>query len=100
MILIANIEFSKPLSISEAQIAFDEFRETALPGTEWGLTMYNLRPGDNGVLNIDIEIENADDIETAQEKLDQFRENILPSDNYGVTIWGLQPISNTPSPSM
>jgi hypothetical protein len=91
MLLIANIEFPGSVtSLNQAQNAFDAFREATLPGTEWGLSMYNLHQAEDGTFLINIEIDGVEDIEIAHERLDDFREALLPSRDYGITIWGMQ----------
>ncbi|TLX15906.1 hypothetical protein [Rhizobium sp. MHM7A] len=87
----AEIQFKNAVSqrLSVVSDLFDNFRESALPGTEWGLTMSNLREVDAGSFAIDIEVEGADTLEDAQIKLDNFREAISMSSEYGIVIWNL-----------
>lgn len=88
----AEIEFKNAASqlLSVVSDLFDKFRESALPGTEWGLTMSNLREVDAGSFAIDIEVEGADTLEDAQLKLENFREARSLSSEYGIVVWNLQ----------
>lgn len=88
----AEVEFKNTPAQRLAIISdlFDRFRESALPGTEWGLTMSNLREVEPGSFAVDIEVEDAETLEDAQLKLDNFREAVSLSAEYGIAIWNLQ----------
>jgi hypothetical protein len=89
---IADIEFKNVKSQRLAAVAdiFDSFRESVLPGTEWGLTMSNLREAEPGSFVIDIEVEGADTLDDAKLQLENFRESVSLSDEYGIVIWNLR----------
>jgi hypothetical protein len=86
----AEIEFKNAASkrLLDVTDTFDNFRESALPGTDWGLTMSNLREEAGGFL-IDIEVEEADTLEEAQLKLENFREAVSLSNEFGIVIWNM-----------
>ncbi len=89
---VASIEFDGISGSEKAKLdeRFESFREAALPGTEWGLTMSNLRSEGDGLV-VDVEVEDAFDIDEAQDKLEAFRKAVAPSREFGVTIWNMRP---------
>ncbi len=99
MNLVANIDSQGQMTHSKRKHA--SMRSgSRTSGTEWGLTMHNLRLDDRESFIIDVDVKTAANLTEAIEMLDNFREAILPRRNYGITIWNMREPENihTPSP--
>ncbi len=78
-----------------ARSRFDAFRESALPGTEHGVTMSNLTPTDEaGTYIVDVEIDASTEGD-AMDAFDDMRAAALPV-TYGIALYGLEAVFEGP----
>ena len=84
---------------SAAQVAFDAFRETKLPGDN-DTILWNMRPaGEPMTYLVDVEVEVTDDEAQARQVFEGMVERTRPAEN-GIAFSDLTVVESAPVPSI